>query len=33
VHQFTRETKAAYTVLPDYGAHAVIAKSRHLDEA
>jgi O-methyltransferase len=33
VHQFTRETEAAYTVLPDYGAHAVIVKSRHADEA
>jgi hypothetical protein len=28
VHQFGRETGAAYTVLPDYGAHAVIAKPR-----
>ena len=33
VHQFTRETEAAYTVLPDYGAHAVIVKSRHAGEA
>jgi O-methyltransferase len=28
VHQFVQETGAAYTVLPDYGAHAVIAKPR-----
>jgi O-methyltransferase len=26
VHQFVRETGAPYTVLPDYGAHAVIVK-------
>jgi O-methyltransferase len=33
VHQFARETEAAYTVLPDYGAHAVFVKPRQADEA
>jgi hypothetical protein len=33
VHQFVRETGAAYTVLPDYGAHAVIIKPREADDA
>jgi O-methyltransferase len=33
VHKFARETGAAYTVLPDYGAHAVIVKPRQADEA
>ena len=33
VHQFAREVEIAYTVLPDYGARAVIAKPRPVDEA
>jgi hypothetical protein len=33
VHRFAGETGAAYTVLPDYGAHAVIVKPRQVDEA
>jgi O-methyltransferase len=32
VHQFVRETGAAYTVLPDYGGHAVIVRPRQADE-
>jgi O-methyltransferase len=33
VHQFAREEGAAYTVLPDYGAHAVIVKPRRAAKA
>jgi O-methyltransferase len=33
VHQFARETGAAYTVLPDYGAHAVLVKPRQAQQS
>jgi hypothetical protein len=33
VQQFARETGAAYTVLPDYGAHAVIGKPRQAQQS
>jgi O-methyltransferase len=33
VHQFARETGAAYTVLPDYGAHAILVKPRPANAA
>jgi O-methyltransferase len=33
VHQFARETGIAYTVLPDYGARAVIAKPKRYHDA
>lgn len=33
LRQFSRETGAAYTVLPDYGAHAVIVKPRQAQQS